>query len=209
MRWGAPLPGVAGGGQVHIYNLPYNLQQQYGTVSQLQLLAQKRLEAIPTNQFPYKEGEYVIDDKNHGEMFRGFARAATLADPLSVSNKQVHRIGRHIEIEQSKHRYRIVIHKGVPPKGLKLLCGKIKHHLKSLPNAHIELFRKDGHQMKIVASHAKLRSISPKELARLLLTQLGKKAHVQLVIMQTMAGGSLGSKYHNSYHAHRNILNSL
>ena len=185
------------------------MQQQYGTVSQLRLLAQQRLEAIPSNQFPYKEGEYVVDDKNHGEFFRGFARAATHADPLSISKNQVHRIGRHIEIEQGKHRYRIVLHKGVPPKGMKLLCGKIQHHLKSLPRAHIELFKKDGHDMKIIASHAKLRNISPKSLARLLLDQLGKKAHVQLVLMQTMSGGSLGSRYHNSYHGHRNILNTL
>ena len=175
------------------------------------MIDQLKLQNIPANQFPYKTGEYVIDHNNHGDKFDGFVRAASEADPLAstkIGNK--YRVGNHVEIHHHKQRFQIVVHKGVPPRGMKLLVGKLQAHVKSLPRAHMELFQKRGHEFIKIISYAKLKRISPREMARILLRVLGKKRpYVVFVLMQTHLGGSLSMPHTHTESAHRNLLRTM
>ena len=200
-----PLHQIAAGAlQPHMLN-------RYARRTTLQLIDQLKLQNIPANQFPYKTGEYVIDHNNHGDKFEGFVRAASEADPLAstkIGNK--YRVGNHIEIHHHKQRFQIVVHKGVPPRGMKLLVGKLQAHQKSMPHAHMELFQKRGHEFIKVISYAKLKRISPREMARILLRVLGKKRpYVVFVLMQTHLGGSLSMPHTHTEGAHRNLLRTM
>ena len=196
---------------IHAAALPPHMLNQYARPSTLRLIAQKKLASIPANQFPYKTGEYVVDHNNHGEDFRGFVRAANEADPLAstkVGNK--YNIGNHVEIHHHRQRFQIVVYKGVPPRGMKLLVGKLQDHVKSLPRAHMELFQKKGHEFIKVISYAKLKRITPKEMARILLRVLGKKRpYVVFVLMQTHMGGSMSYAHTHTERHHRNLLRRM
>ena len=191
--------------------LPQQIVNRYAKRSTLNLIDKMKLQNIPANQFPYKTGEYVIDHNNHGEKFEGFVRAASEADPLAstkIGNK--YRIGNHVEIHHHKQRFQIVVHKGIPPRAMKLLVGKLTDHVKSLPKAHVELFQKKGVEFIKVVSAAKLRRISPRELARILLRVLGKKRpYVVFVMMQTHMGGSMSMPHTHTQSAHRNLLRRM
>ena len=191
--------------------LPQQIVNRYAKRSTLNLIDKMKLQNIPANQFPYKTGEYVIDHNNHGEKFDGFVRAASEADPLAstkIGNK--YRIGNHVEIHHHKQRFQIVVHKGIPPRAMKLLVGKLTDHVKSLPKAHVELFQKKGVEFIKVVSAAKLRRISPRELARILLRVLGKKRpYVVFVMMQTHMGGSMSMPHTHTQSAHRNLLRRM
>ena len=201
--FGHVLPGVHRV-NVGLANLPEQLRQQLAKPSQLRLLDKRKLDMRLEHQFPYHTGEFVIDHNNHGERFEGFVRVAQEADPMA--GQSVDRIGNHIEIVTGKYRYEIVIHKGVPPKGMKILVLKLRHHLESLRKAHMEIRKREGTKTSLVIGGAQLRKASPKQLARKLLQALGKKAHVRLVLIQTHMGGSLGNSFLSSHEGHRNLL---
>ena len=206
----APVVPLAPVHRIHYHALNRALRDRFAKKSLLRLLDKNKLASIPANQFPYKTGEYVIDHNNHGEKFEGFVRAAAEADPLSstkVGNK--YNIGNHVEIHHHKQRFQIVVYKGVPPRGMKLLVGKLSDHVKSLPRAHMELFQKKGHEFIKVISFAKLKRISPKEMARILLRILGKKPYAVFVLMQTHLGGSMSLAHTHTQEHHRNLLRRM
>ena len=116
-------------------------------------------------------------------------------DPLTnVKGKKI-QIGEYIRINSTPDRYHFVVYRGVPPKALKILCKKVKQHIKGLPRtAHIELFKEVGSQYKIVLSAERLKNISIPQLAIIIVEQLKKKKrghYVHLVLLQTVSGGHL------------------
>ena len=156
---------------------------------------QAAYENVPLNTFPYKEGEYAVDDKGWGKEFEGFVRAAHHADPLAKMSGKKSQIGNYVSILATPDRYHMIVYKDVPPRALKLLCSQIKKHVKSLPPmAHVELFRDLGSEYKLVLSADRVRQIGLAALARVLISFVGKKKkghYVHFVLLQTIPGGSL------------------
>ena len=161
----------------------------------VRLLSQKKYSMLPENKFPYKDSKFVLDDKEHAEQFRGFVRAAALADPLSRLNGIKKKIGEHISINSTPDRYHIIVYKNVPAKALRILCQEIQKHIRSLPrSAHIEMFREVASQYKIVMSAQRLMRVGVKELGRAILELLKRKRqghYVHIVLLQTVPGGHL------------------
>ena len=102
-----------------------------GRVHFVKMLNKRMHSGIPADRFPYKTGEYAIDDKDAGKELDKFGKNARLLDPLSRMRGKKSHIGQHISICATPRRYHFVIYKGVPPKGLKILCQKIKQHISS------------------------------------------------------------------------------
>ena len=156
---------------------------------------------MPQNQFPYRPGEYVFEDGGAGEMFDGFVRAAEVADPLAPMQGRKYMIGRHIEVLRQNDRFNIVIHKGVPPKGMKILCLKVREHVDIMGGANIELFQKLPGKVKLLISDQRLKSASPQLLAKTFLDGLKGKPSAHYIIYQTGAQGGPLSKL-SSFRAH-------
>ena len=161
----------------------------------VKMFSAKSMKSMPLNTFPYKSGEYAIDDKNTGEEWQGFVRNAYASDPLSKMHGKRSHIGQHVSILATPERYNIILYKNVPPRALKKLCTQIKKHIASLPKiAHVELFREVGHEYKLVLSADRIRQIGLARLARVLVSFLQKKKrghYVHYVLLQTIPGGSL------------------
>ena len=73
----------------------------------------------------------------------------------------------------------------------------------------MQVFLKLGAEFRPLISHSQIRSLSPKELARLILKALGKKRFIEIVLMQTEVGGSLSFAIHHSDAHHRRILRQM
>ena len=187
----APAPGGGGGAPVPG---PLIVDGAVGIPADhmVALLQRNRWASRPANQFPYRSGEYVFDDGDHGDLFEGFIRASEVADPLAPMQGRKYSIGRHIDVLRKQDRFHIVIHKGVPPKGLKILCLKVKEHVKIMGGAHVELFQKLGEKMKLLLGSNELRTVPPKHLAKMFLTGLKGKSSAHFVVFQTAPGGTLG-----------------
>ena len=184
----------------HATNVPGYLMEDFieGRLSEHRVqMFNKTYENVPLNTFPYKEGEYAIDDKGWGDQFEGFIRAAHNADPLSKMRGKKSQIGNYISLLATPERYHIVVYKDVPPRALKTLCSEIKKHVKSLsPLAHVELFREVGSQYKLVLSADRVRQIGLAALARIIISFVSKKKkghYVHFILLQTIPGGSLHS----------------
>ena len=165
----------------------------------VRMLQRDKFRHAPVNKFPYRPGEYVFEDGGPGEVFEGFIRAAEVADPLAPMQGRKYYIGRHIEVLRKNVRFDIVIHKGVPPEGLRILCLKVKEHVNIMGHANVELFQKIGGKMKLVQSNTQLRGVEAKHLAKLFLDGLRGKSSAHFVIFQTLPGGPLGER--KSYRA--------
>jgi hypothetical protein len=161
----------------------------------VKMVSAKRWANQPANKFPYKTGEYAIDDKETGKEFEGFVRAAVAADPLARLHGRKSRIGDFVSINATAQRYHMIVYKGVPPRALKILCQQIKKHIYGLPRtAHIELFQEVGSQYKILMSAERIKQISVKLLARFIIKHVASKRrghYVHFVLLQTVPGGSL------------------
>ena len=177
-RRGPPIE-IGGAGREHIVNL----------------LRRDKWRNIPANQFPYRPGEYVFEDGGPGEIFEGFVRAAEVADPLAPMTGRKYSIGRHIDVVRDRDRFDIVIHKGVPPKGMKILSLKIKEHVNIMGGANIELFQKLPGTMKLLLSDQRLKSAPVNVIMKTLLDGLKGKPSAHYVIYQTgTKGGPLSNK---------------
>ena len=159
------------------------------------LLMRDRFRHKAKSAFPYRPGEYVFEDGGPGEIFEGFVRAAEVADPLAPMTGRKYHIGRHIDVKRDRDEFHIVIHKGVPPKGMKILALKVREHVDIMGGANIELFQKLGAKMKLVLSDAQLKDAPPKHLVKKFLQGLKGRANAHFVIFQTGAqGGPLAKK---------------
>ena len=104
-------------------------------------------------------------------------------------------IGRHVDIKRDRDEFHIVIHKGVPPKGMKILALKVREHVDIMGGANIELFQKLGVKMKLILSDAQLKDAPPKHLVKVFLQGLKGKANAHYIIFQTGAkGGPLSNR---------------
>ena len=104
-------------------------------------------------------------------------------------------IGRHVDIKRDRDQFHIVIHKGVPPKGMKILAMKVREHVGIMGGANIELFQKLGAMMKLILSDSQLKDAPPKHLVKVFLQGLKGKSSAHYVIFQTGArGGPLAKK---------------
>ena len=161
----------------------------------VRLLSQKRYQNRPKHNFPYRAGTYVLDDKEHAQQFKGFVRAASLADPLTRLQGKKSKIGDHISINATPDRYHMVVWKNVPARALRMLSNNLKRHIATLPRfAHVELFREVNSQYKIIMSAQRLKNASVNEIAREILSYLKhKKAghYIHFVLLQTVPGGHL------------------
>ena len=178
----------------------------------VRLLQRSKFKHAPLNKFPYRPGEYVFEDGGPGEVFEGFIRAAEVADPLAPMQGRKYYIGRHIEILRRNAQFHIVIHKGVPPRALHILCLKVKEHVNIMGNANVELFQKVSGRMKLVLSNTRLKTVLVKGLGANFLKGLKGKSSAHFVIFQTTPGGTLGDAkgyrslgIHNLLHKKYNI----
>ena len=171
------------------------LMRQGAREHMVKFLSAKRWANQPLHMFPYKTGEYAIDDKEHGKEFSGFVRAASLADPLARLHGKKSRIGEFVSINATPERYHIIVYKGVPPRALKVLCKQLKKHISGLPHtAHVELFKEVASKYQILISAERLKKISVSQLARFIIEHVAskKKGHyIHFVLLQTIPGGSL------------------
>jgi hypothetical protein len=88
----------------------------------------------------------------------------------------------------------IVLHKGAPPKGIKILASQLKGHMRSLLGGHCELFLEVKHKLHLIMSFQRLASINVRELAHWLLSRLkASKHYLRLFLKQTDIGGALNS----------------
>ena len=159
------------------------------------LLRRDRYRHMAKSSFPYRPGDYVFEDGGPGEIFEGFIRAAEVADPLAPMTGRKYHIGRHVDIKRDRDEFHIVIHKGVPPKGMKILALKVREHVDIMGGANIELFQKLGVKMKLILSDAQLKDAPPKHLVKVFLQGLKGKANAHYIIFQTGArGGPLANK---------------
>ena len=159
------------------------------------LLRRDRYRHMAKSSFPYRPGDYVFEDGGPGEIFEGFIRAAEVADPLAPMTGRKYHIGRHVDIKRDRDEFHIVIHKGVPPKGMKILALKVREHVDIMGGANIELFQKLGVKMKLILSDAQLKDAPPKHLVKVFLQGLKGKANAHFIIFQTGAkGGPLSNK---------------
>jgi len=171
-----------------------HMMEQLGQ-HRVKLFSANSMKAMPLNTFPYKSGEYAIDDKNTGENWQGFVRNAYASDPLAKMHGKRSQIGHYVSILATPERYNVILYKDVPPRALKTLCSQIKKHIASLPKiAHVELFREVGHEYKLVLSADRIRQIGLARLAQILVSFLKTKRkghYVHYVLLQTIPGGSL------------------
>ena len=100
---------------------------------------------------------------------------------------------------------------GMPlPHAVTQMAFKITNLVKSSHHPNMELFQKKGHEFIKVISYAKLKRITPKEMARILLRVLGKKRpYAIFVLMQTHMGGSMSMPHTHTESAHRNLLRTM
>ena len=159
------------------------------------LLRRDKYRHMAKSAFPYRAGEYVFEDGGPGEIFEGFIRAAEVADPLAPMTGRKYHIGRHIDIKRDRDQFHIVIHKGVPPKGMKILGLKVREHVDIMGGANIELFQKIGPNMKLILSDSQLKDAPPKHLVKVFLQGLKGKPSAHYIILQTGAqGGPMAKK---------------
>ena len=152
----------------------------------VRLLNKRHAEGTPLSAFPYKTGEYAYDDKDHKTKFGKFEKHARLLDPLINMRGQKTHIGKHVSICVTPTRFHFIIYKGVPPKGLKMLCQRIKGYINSLPSANVELFKEVGSEWKLILSAKQLSQAIIKEVARVLIKQMKSNPLVHYILLQTM-----------------------
>ena len=144
----------------------------------------------------------MLDDKEHAEQFKGFVRAAALADPLTRMDGKKTKIGDHISINSTPDRYHMVVWKNVPARALRMLATNLRKHIATLPRmAHVELFQEVNSQYKIIMSAKRLKHATINEIAREILSYLKHKKsghYIHFVLLQTVPGGHL-MKYSGHY----------
>ena len=101
----------------------------------------------------------------------------------------------------------IVIHKGCPPKSIKILAAQIQGHSKSIIGGHAELFEEINKQYKLIMSAQRLQNIDLLELANYLYKLVKSRKHyVKLIIRQTEIGGVMQYDYFHTPNSYRNLL---
>ena len=136
-----------------------------------------------------------------------FRNAATIANPLAKRPGTQRQIGRHIDMKVSATQTYIVIHKGCPPKSIKILAAQIQGHSNSMIEGHAELFEEINKQYTLLMSATRLQNIDLLGLADYLYKLMKRRKHyVRLIIRQTEIGGVM---HHDSFHtpdSYRNLL---
>jgi len=101
----------------------------------------------------------------------------------------------------------IVLHKGAPPKAIKILASQLKGHVRSLLGGHVELFLEVKHKLHLIMSFQRLRAINVRDLAHWLLSKLKSSKHyLRLFLKQTDVGGALNME---SFHQPQTIQKLL
>ena len=107
---------------------------------QLRTDGQSKSSPNSTNLFPYAPGKYIFDDKDNLGFAEAFRNAATIANPLAERAGTQRQIGRHIDMKVNANQTFIIIHKGCPPRSIKILAAQIQGHSISIIVGHAELF---------------------------------------------------------------------
>ena len=162
---------------------------------------------IPPHKFPYAPGRYIFDDKDNLGFAEAFRNAATIANPLAQRAGTQRQIGRHIDMKVGAAQTFIIVHKGCPPKSIKILAAQIQGHSKSLIAGHAELFEEVNKQYRLIMSAERLQHIDLLELANYLYKLVKRSNHyVKLIIRQTEVGGALRQDRYHTPAAYRNLL---
>ena len=171
------------------------------------MLSRAYYKDIPKHNFPYADGEYIWEDKDQLGFARAFKNAATIANPLAPRSGTHREIGRHIEMKVNASQTSIVMHKGAPPKAIKILASQLKGHVRSLLGGHCELFLEVGHKLHLIMSFQRLAAINVRELAHWLLSRLkASKHYLRLFLKQTDVGGALNT---DAFHSSQSIQTLL
>ena len=162
---------------------------------------------IPPHKFPYAPGKYIFDEKDNLGFAEAFRNAASVANPLAKRSGTQRQIGRHIDMKVGPAQTFIVIHKGCPPKSIKILAAQIQSNAHSLMAGHAELFQEVNKQHTLLMSAERLKHIPLIELANFLYKLIKRHKHyIKLVIHQTEIGGAMQSDHFHSAASYRNLL---
>ena len=178
-----------------------------GRRAHVQMLQALYKQDVPPHKFPYAPGTYIFDEKDNLGFAEAFRNAASIANPLAKRSGTQRQIGRHIDMKVGPASTFIVIHKGCPPKSIKILAAQIQSNAHSLVAGHVELFEDVKNEHRILMSAERLKHIHLIELADFLYKLIKQRKHyVKLVLHQTAVGGAMQHDEFHTPESYRNLL---